>query len=382
MIRKGENKKMKNFQKSNKKTVMLYIALGTIILGFVIGYFIIFRQSIVKKPISKVINFVNENTQDLNEIQKCNYEIFQPTFRQADGSNYDLRDEMKEQDMILYKKINTYQEYKEIKSKWNNILDMNEKDFESSFMMITSVWNNDMIGLVVDNIETDEDTLYISLIKDVDMNEEDKKKIGISYIIPREMEKDNIICVRNFDDREKDFDTGMKIGKFEEGITSPTTFQYRDEVFQKMIKESNNSTNIKYQIVEPEWQNMMSTNFAIKSNMQDINLKNWQSLGNGYYYLTVTDYSEYVKLMKDYNIQSLTWHDFQYIYTIVIINSNANKIIKANDIIENANVNLYLSLYSETNNDIDKDIEFQGMTVVLPNYMNLKSDFLKLIVND
>ncbi len=373
---------MKNFQKSNKKTVMLYIALGTIILGFVIGYFIIFRQSIVKKPISKVINFVNENTQDLNEIQKCNYEIFQPTFRQADGSNYDLRDEMKEQDMILYKKINTYQEYKEIKSKWNNILDMNEKDFESSFMMITSVWNNDMIGLVVDNIETDEDTLYISLIKDVDMNEEDKKKIGISYIIPREMEKDNIICVRNFDDREKDFDTGMKIGKFEEGITSPTTFQYRDEVFQKMIKESNNSTNIKYQIVEPEWQNMMSTNFAIKSNMQDINLKNWQSLGNGYYYLTVTDYSEYVKLMKDYNIQSLTWHDFQYIYTIVIINSNANKIIKANDIIENANVNLYLSLYSETNNDIDKDIEFQGMTVVLPNYMNLKSDFLKLIVND
>lgn len=373
---------MKNFQKSNKKIAMLYIALGIIVFGVLIGCFIIGRQSIVKKSISKVINFVNPNTQNLNEIQKCNYEIFQPTFRQEDGSNYDLRDEMQEQDMILYKKINTYQEYKEIKSKWNNILDMNEEDFESSFMVITSVWNNDMIGLVVDNIETDYDTLYISLTKDVNMNEEDKKKIGISYIIPRDMEKDNIICVRNFDDREKDFNTEMKIGKFEEGITSPTTFQYRDEVFQKMVKESHKSTNIKYQMVEPEWQNMMCSNFTIKSNMQEINLKNWQSLGNGYYYLTVTDYSEYVKLMKNYNMQSLTWHDFQYIYTVVIINTNANKTIKTSDIIENSKENLYLSIYSETNNDIDKDIKCQGMTIVLPNYMNSKSDFFKLIVND
>lgn len=373
---------MRNFQKSYKKITILCIVLGLIILGLIMRYYTISRKNTVNESVSKDFNFVSDNAKELSELQKCKYEIFQPTFKQEDGSNYDLRDEMEEQDMILYKKIDTYQEYKKIKDKWDNILDMKEQDFEDNFMMITSIWNDEMIGLVVDNIEIDNDTLYISLIKDLDMKEEDKKKIGISYIIPRDMDKDSIICVRNFDDREKDFNTGMKIGKLEEGTTSPTTFQYRDEVFQRMVKEFHNSTNIKYQIVEPEWQNMMCTNFSIRSNMQDINLKNWQSLGNGYYYLTITDYSEYAKLMKDYNIQSLTWHDFQYIYTIVIINTNATKIIKANDIIENSKENLYLSIYSEANNNIDKDVEYQGITTVLPNYISSKSDFLKLIVNE
>lgn len=77
---------------------------------------------------------------------------------------------------------------------------MKEQDFENNFMMITSIWNDGMIGLVEDNIEMGIDTLYISLIKDLNIKED--KKISISYIIPKSMKKVNILCVRNFDEEE------------------------------------------------------------------------------------------------------------------------------------------------------------------------------------
>lgn len=376
----GGNKKMRNFQKSNKKIVMLYTVLGIIILGLIIGYSIISKESTIIKLNSKDLNFESENTQNVNELPKCKYEIFQPTFRLIDGSNYDLRDTMEEQNMILYKKIDNYQEYKEIKDKWDNILDMKEQDFEDNFMMITSIWNDEMIGLVVDNIEIDNDTLYISLIKDLNMKEEDKKKIGISYIIPKSMERENISCVRNFNEEEKDFYTGMKIGELEEEIISPTTFQYRNKFFKKEPEQLYNSNAIEYEVVEPEWQDMMYDDFTIKANMNDIDFSSWHSLGNDYSYLIVTDYSEYIKLIKNYNVKNLTWQDFQYIYVIIVVNTNLRNIVKADNIIKKSEGEICLPIYSETNENTADDTKYQGMVIMLPNYMNSASNRLKIEV--
>ena len=61
-------------------------------------------------------------------------------------------------------------------------------------MVITAIENIDMAGLKVDNIETDEDTLYISLIKDESIVDTDKT--CISYILPRSLERENIKCIR------------------------------------------------------------------------------------------------------------------------------------------------------------------------------------------
>lgn len=371
---------MRNFQKSNKKIVMLYTVLGIIILGLIIGYSIISKESTIIKLNSKDLNFESENTQNVNELPKCKYEIFQPTFRLIDGSNYDLRDTMEEQNMILYKKIDNYQEYKEIKDKWDNILDMKEQDFEDNFMMITSIWNDEMIGLVVDNIEIDNDTLYISLIKDLNMKEEDKKKIGISYIIPKSMERENISCVRNFNEEEKDFYTGMKIGELEEEIISPTTFQYRNKFFKKEPEQLYNSNAIEYEVVEPEWQDMMYDDFTIKANMNDIDFSSWHSLGNDYSYLIVTDYSEYIKLIKNYNVKNLTWQDFQYIYVIIVVNTNLRNIVKADNIIKKSEGEICLPIYSETNENTADDTKYQGMVIMLPNYMNSASNRLKIEV--
>lgn len=368
-----------DFRKGNiKKLKIICMFFLVVILGLILLCCISNVRNENNETISDDLNVENEILESTREIEMCKYEIFEPTFKLADGTYYDFRDEMEEQDMILYKKINTYQDYLEIKSKWDSILDMTENDFENSFMIITSVWNKDMTGLVVDDIETDNDTLYISLIKDVHMNEADEKKIGISYIIPRTMERKNILCVRNFDDKEKDFNTGMKIGKLWEGIISPTTFQYRDKSFQEETEKSDESNSINYKVIEPEWKDMMCSNFALKSDIADIDFGSWQNMENGYYYLTITDYSEYAKLMKDYDIEKLTWHDFQYIYSVVILNTNSNNIIKTDNIISDSTGTSYLPIYSETDNNIDEDVKYQGMVVVLPNYRNLQSNYLQL----
>ena len=67
---------------------------------------------------------------------------------------------------IYYKKINDYSEYKVVKNRWEEIIDMQEEDFKNNFMIITAIENTSMQGLIVDKIEVDNDALYISLIRE------------------------------------------------------------------------------------------------------------------------------------------------------------------------------------------------------------------------
>jgi len=125
---------------------------------------------------------------------------------------------------IYYKKINDYSEYKVVKNRWEEIIDMQEEDFKNNFMIITAIENTSMQGLIVDKIEVDNDALYISLIReDAENIEFEKYKSGrgdfseeqikefkeldkkyertcICYLIPRTMEKENKMVINNKND--------------------------------------------------------------------------------------------------------------------------------------------------------------------------------------
>ena len=64
--------------------------------------------------------------------KKYEYKTFKPSFKKTSESTYDDYDftqDMTYKDNIYYKKINNYEEYSEVKSRWDNILNMNKEDF-------------------------------------------------------------------------------------------------------------------------------------------------------------------------------------------------------------------------------------------------------------
>lgn len=70
---------------------------------------------------------------------------------------------------------------------------MNESDFNDKFMVITAIENNDMTGLTVDKVEADDNGLYISLIHYDEGQQYDENETCISYVISRELKRDNIV---------------------------------------------------------------------------------------------------------------------------------------------------------------------------------------------
>lgn len=64
-----------------------------------------------------------------------------------------------------------------------------------------------------------------------------------------------------------------------------------------------------------------------KETSKKIDFSNWNDLGNNFYSIAITDYSEYLKLMNNYNAPKLTWFDFKYIYAIIVVRVNADNTI-------------------------------------------------------
>lgn len=146
---------------------------------------------------TKEVDIEENNTQTANNeiTQKYEYKSFKPTFKtspESTGDDYDFTQDMIYRDGIYYKKLNDYEEYSKVKSRWNDILDMTKSDFENNFMVITAIENTSMLGLTVDKIETDNNNLYISLIHYEDGAEYNENETCISYIISRDMERENI----------------------------------------------------------------------------------------------------------------------------------------------------------------------------------------------
>ncbi len=103
--------------------------------------------------------------------------------------NYDYSQDMIYQNNFYYKKVMTYEEYEKCKEVWNDLVEMNEEDFNDNFVVIVAVENTSMLGLTVSDVSADDTTLYIKFKKD---ENEDYDKTVTSIKISKNLDRDII----------------------------------------------------------------------------------------------------------------------------------------------------------------------------------------------
>lgn len=106
-----------------------------------------------------------------------------------ENPNYDYSQDMIYQNNFYYKKVMTYEEYEKCKEVWNNLVEMNEEDFNDNFVVIVAVENTSMLGLTVSDVSADDTTLYIKFKKD---ENEDYDKTVTSIKISKNLDRDII----------------------------------------------------------------------------------------------------------------------------------------------------------------------------------------------
>lgn len=139
------------------------------------------------------------NSQDeAKEERKITSTIFELRLNELyQNSGYKLIDDMNFINSMYYKKINTYDEYCKYKEIWNEIVEMKEEDFNDNFVILIGIENIELQNLIVQEVYTENDTLYIGMIK----NEENReKKNGNALKVLRTMDKDNIEIYRTVKD--------------------------------------------------------------------------------------------------------------------------------------------------------------------------------------
>lgn len=105
--------------------------------------------------------------------------------------NYDYSQDMEYQNGIYYKEVTSYDEFNIYKQRWNNLVNMNDEEFDRYFIIIIATENTSMIGLTVSNITTDDTTLYVELFQDT--KSADMENSVISIKVPIEEYRNNII---------------------------------------------------------------------------------------------------------------------------------------------------------------------------------------------
>lgn len=249
---------------------------------------------------------------------------------------------------------------------------MNQADFENNFMLITAIENTSMEGLTVENVETYNDGLYISLIHYEDGETYNKNETCISYIISREMEREKIYVTRNLRNSEKDMSEEVKIEK-NENINN--RIYYKNEEYRRMEKEiSENSKSHSFSLVPINWEDMIYRKIKIEQTMPEINFSEWENLGNDFYIKTITNYSEYLKLFNNYDLPEMSWEDFKYISIIVVLNKNLQRNIE----IEDKGGTIYLGADNLNELENDEKLKYNGFFALVPNYRVLKNDLVKL----
>ncbi len=107
------------------------------------------------------------------------------------NKNYDYSQDMiYDNDKVYYKKITSYNEYKDISSRWDNLVDIKENDFQDYFVLVLTVENTSMVGINITNITSDDDTMYVEVEK-----QNNETNTVISSKIGKDLERKNIDIV-------------------------------------------------------------------------------------------------------------------------------------------------------------------------------------------
>lgn len=102
---------------------------------------------------------------------------------------YDYNQDMLYSNGLYYKKIYSYEDYIEAQKMWQNLVDMEEKDFQDYFVLILAGENYDTTSLYISDISADEQKIYIDLKKKDVWTENDTV---ISSKISKNLDRENV----------------------------------------------------------------------------------------------------------------------------------------------------------------------------------------------
>ncbi len=321
-----------------------------ILVGIILGIIIIICCTFIffKTKNGQVNNSINRNGLNINdnisgnEENKYEYKAFKPRFynspNDTGANNYDFTHDMTYSNRIYYRKLNSYEEYREVKTRWNDIIDMKEDDFQNYFMVITAIENTSMLGLTLDSIDTDDNNMYISLIH---------------YKDGEEFNKD-------------------------ETCNNPSSFIYKTEIYRDAERDLNNKIGMS--IAQENWQDYIKLNIEINKNTPEIDFSKWNRIGDDFYSISLTKHSEYLKFMNNYNAQEINWETFKYAYPIIIVRRNAENSIHVGEI-TNEKGQDYLHIYKGGYLDVTENFKYPAICVLVPNYRSLESSYLNIMLD-
>ena len=135
--------------------------------------------------------------------------------------------------------------------------------------------------------------------------------------------------------------------------------------------EKKERKNVSFVYLDKMSRKAIAENITITKDMPEIDFSSWQDLGNDYYAIRLTDYSEYKKMMDYYGIRKLTHdNDFEHIFATIIVRKNVNNSISAEEVtVDASGVNLKVKTGDPV--EIDENVKYPGLVVYTPNYMNL-----------
>lgn len=247
---------------------------------------------------------IPNNRSDKN-INQCYYKLFDPIYNGDYNYFGEVISKMENQDLIYNIKIDNFEEYRNYKEKWPEMIEISQEEFEEYYCVITAIENTSMQGLVVDNIEYENNNLYISLEK----GEDGVSYNCISYMIPRKFETNKIITIRNINENEKEYVNGMKIA-----LSSKKQNDGDDNLIDYLINDIEENYSNDY------WQDELYFNYKITKDVEEPKWSEFTKLNNnGMYYLKIDKFSEYVKLKDKYNFRDLNYTDFKYMTPYLII---------------------------------------------------------------
>lgn len=316
---------------------------------------------------------ISNNRSDKN-INQCYYKSFDPIYNGDYNYFGEVISKMENQDLIYNIKIDNFGEYRNYKEKWPEMIEISQQEFEKYYCVITAIENTSMQGLVVDNIEFEDDNLYISLIKGEDENAYN----CISYMIPRTFETGKIITVRNINESEKEYIAGMKIAlsNVKQNNSEDNSIDYLTQEKIDLNAEPQNSNNY--------WQDELYFNYKITKDMEEPKWSEFTKLNNsGIYYLKIDKFSEYIKLKDKYNFRDLDYTDFKYMTPYLIIDRTIGATLNisgkyhGNNYINQEIVpRTYVVKNSDIINAISTDNKYNVILILIPNNSQYENQFI------